>query len=600
MRRLVLGTIVVCLAGLPIPGWPGSPYAQVAPSGSGARVPGVLPDAATTGADEDEGARIEGRVLAADSGRPLRRAQVRLAAADSREQRISSTDDEGRFAFGSLPAGRYSLRAAKAGYVALAYGQRHGRESGRLITLRDGQRREDTNLSLPAGSVITVRVTDRFGEPFAGASVQIQQFGYTPDGVRTLVSADTVWNRGAVTDDRGETRIYGLMPGDYVLSAAPPQSIAQRDALDGPSDVLERYAPTFYPGTIAASSAIPVSVGVGQEAWAQIPMVSTRLARVSGTVVDSSGRPAAGASIRLASQAAGGRFLVARRDGRGQTSTARDGTFVIEGVPPGDHVLTITSGGRGGRGGREGRGGRGPGGSELATVPVTVSGADVEDLYVVTGPGVTMSGRIRTRGTGQFEPGSGGLRIRLSQVGGSGAGIPGAAQSRTSGVEEDGTFSLDRLSGQVLFDVTAPEGWALSSITIGGRDVTDELVDLTGLTTVSDVVVTITDTVTQVTGRVGDGSGLPAQDGVVVIQPSERLDPVAAARRVRTIRLDEHGQFEATGLRPGRYIATAVETLESGAENSPEVRDRLRRLGEAFTLSEGGSAALALEIEPEP
>jgi protocatechuate 3,4-dioxygenase beta subunit len=597
MRRLWLITALVCVAAVPMPGWPGSLRAQSAPAGSGSRVPGAPQDAADdTGLPE--GGRIEGRVLAADSGRPLRRARVRLAAADSRLQRVASTDEQGRYAFDGLPAGRYALRASKAGYVELEYGQRGSRESGRLVTLAGGQSRDGADLRLPSGSVITVRVTDRFGEPLAGAGVQAQQFGYSEDGFRTLVSVATEQSARAVTDDRGETRLYGLMPGEYVLSATPPQSLARLpgDPEEPDDPLVLGYAPTFYPGTITPNEAQAVSVGVGQEAWAQIAMVPTRLARVSGTVVDSSGRPAAGSTVWVAGVAASGtRTLVSARR---RTTTDRTGAFALDGVAPGDHQLVVTGASGGGRGGRGGRT-RAAGNPETATVPLTVWGADVEDLFVVTGTSATISGRARSTGS---PPGDGDEsvrpRIRVRQTGGAATGIPGAAGSRTAAVADDGTFTVEDVTGRVLIDVALPEGWALLSVTMGGRYVTDAPVDLAGVTRVSDVVVTITDAVTHLSGSVHDAKGLPVRDGVVVVQPAGRLDAVAAARRARAIRLDEQGRFEMSGLRPGQYVATAVDTLESGAERSPEIRQQLAQQGRSFTLGDAEHGAISLEMAP--
>ena len=52
---------------------------------------------------------IRGRVVAADTGTPIRRAQVRAMAGELRESRIATTDAEGRFELKELPAGRWDL-----------------------------------------------------------------------------------------------------------------------------------------------------------------------------------------------------------------------------------------------------------------------------------------------------------------------------------------------------------------------------------------------------------------------------------------------------------------------------------------------------------
>ena len=61
--------------------------------------------------------RISGRVLAAETGQPLRRAIVRPLSSEQHESRTALTDPAGRYEFNDLPEGRYSLTAANSGYV---------------------------------------------------------------------------------------------------------------------------------------------------------------------------------------------------------------------------------------------------------------------------------------------------------------------------------------------------------------------------------------------------------------------------------------------------------------------------------------------------
>ena len=67
-------------------------------------------------------ATLRGHVIAGDSGQPLRRAQVRLdrldppsevAWAPGRDNRVTTTDADGRYEFANLPAGRSNVSASK-------------------------------------------------------------------------------------------------------------------------------------------------------------------------------------------------------------------------------------------------------------------------------------------------------------------------------------------------------------------------------------------------------------------------------------------------------------------------------------------------------
>src|ERR671919_578411 len=51
-------------------------------------------------------ARLSGRVMAADTGKPIRRAVIRATASDLPQPRSVSTDTEGRWELKALPAGR--------------------------------------------------------------------------------------------------------------------------------------------------------------------------------------------------------------------------------------------------------------------------------------------------------------------------------------------------------------------------------------------------------------------------------------------------------------------------------------------------------------
>src|SRR5262245_56576822 len=166
-------------------------------------------------------ARIRGRVIAAGGSSPLRRAQISLTAADNPQlNRSTTTDGDGRYELVELPAGVYQMTVTRAGYVTMQYGQRRPFERGASIAVRDGETVSSIDFALPKGAVIEVRLTDEFGEPVAGQQVQVQRFQWGVDGRRRLTGAGG--QRTSVTDDRGEVRLFGLMPGEYVLEAGRP------------------------------------------------------------------------------------------------------------------------------------------------------------------------------------------------------------------------------------------------------------------------------------------------------------------------------------------------------------------------------------------
>ncbi|HEX7137066.1 MAG TPA: carboxypeptidase-like regulatory domain-containing protein, partial [Vicinamibacterales bacterium] len=97
---------------------------------------------------------FRGRVVASDTGSPLRRAQVRASAPELRESRVTTTDGQGRYELKDLPAGRYTLTASKMAYVTLQFGQQRAFEPGKPIQIGAGEVLERIDFSLPRGAVL--------------------------------------------------------------------------------------------------------------------------------------------------------------------------------------------------------------------------------------------------------------------------------------------------------------------------------------------------------------------------------------------------------------------------------------------------------------
>ena len=112
----------------------------------------------------------------------------------------------------------------------------------------------------------------------------------------------------------------------------------------------------------------------------------------------------------------------------------------------------------------------------------------------------------------------------------------------------------------------------------------------------SGLRIVMTDKLTTVSGRVVDARGRPLTDYAVVIQPEEAKTGVVATRYLRVARPDQSGSFRVTGLPPGRYAATAVETFEQGRQFVPEVQARLKERAKTFSIDEGGTATLDLPL----
>ncbi|HYT65338.1 MAG TPA: carboxypeptidase-like regulatory domain-containing protein [Vicinamibacterales bacterium] len=80
---------------------------------------------------------VKGKVVAADTGRAVRRVQVSIASPDLTESRSMSTTAQGLFEFKDLPAGRYTITAS------LPIAAEAARDAVRRSRPGDGRHRAD-------------------------------------------------------------------------------------------------------------------------------------------------------------------------------------------------------------------------------------------------------------------------------------------------------------------------------------------------------------------------------------------------------------------------------------------------------------------------
>jgi len=520
---------------------------------------------------------IRGRVSAADTGRPLRRAEVTLTSADRNgERRSISTSADGRYEFANLPAGRYNLAAWRSGYLTVSYGQSRPLEAGRLLQVVDKQIIEQLDFTLIRMSVLGGRITDEAGEPISGARVLVMRQAFV-DGERRLGVVDH-----GTTDDAGRYRVVNLAPGAYFVFATLWQTwtIIERDV-----EQTIGYAPTYYPGTSSVQTARRVSLGVGQSAdTADFSMVRAAVASVSGTAIDSTGRPLVGETISL-TQA----FPNAGTNASfqyGGTLVEADGTFTIKNVPPGDYKLMVRYVVRDGASAHV---------EEAGTAHVTVNGAAIRDVRFVTSRGGTIAGQLLTdRGTVPAFP-----RDRVKIVGRplvEDADLKVGGIDDSGGVQDDGSFYVGGLFGRTRIRATLPDGWMLKAVFRDGRDVTDEPVDLRSRERITGIQVIVTDRVTAITGQVTDDKNAAAFDGTVVIFHRDQEKWSDASRYLRAVRPDDQGQFEIRGLPPGQYLAAAIAHVEDGGWNDPMYLESIRRYARPLSVAEGATAAISLKL----
>jgi uncharacterized protein (DUF2141 family) len=322
-------------------------------------------------------ASIAGVVTMDDpSAQPMRRTRVIARLSDGRVERQGTTDDAGKFSITGLPPGTYTLNASKPAYLAAYYGsKRPGRGPGVPIVLAAGQAFANVSLKMAKGGVVSGTIRDDYGLPIASANVRLMQFR-TVNGERTLSG-----QQSAMTDDRGNYRIFGLTPATYVVSVTAPATLGQNEIRQLSNNDLQTamldlqrpaqpsaatssettagtggrggqpparpvgrtvgFAPVYYPGTLIQSEATPLSVTAGQELTGiDLPVRLVPTARIEGSVIGADGRPAANTSLNLVASEVGQTAVVSPKF----VNSNAEGKFTFTNVAPGRYTLSARGG----------------------------------------------------------------------------------------------------------------------------------------------------------------------------------------------------------------------------------------------------------------
>lgn len=540
--------------------------------------PGLTPNPqtarATPGAPGT--ALIRGHVLAADSGQPMRKAQVRLSAPELRESRLATTDANGAYEFKEVRAGRYQISASKGSYVGLSYGQDRPTDAPKTLQILDNQTVERLDFALPRGGVITGRIVDEYGEPAPEIAVALQRNQFI-QGRRQLVST----GRQATSNDIGEFRLFGISPGQYYLSATWR---SQNTGNAAAGEDRTAYAPTYFPGTANASEAQRITIGAGQQIDdVAIMLKRIKAVRVTGTATYSDGKPFAEAFVSVVQTIGFGYSM---------TSAGRvrpDGTFTLNGLTTGDYILRVQQ--------------NGPPNpdNESAMLKITIAGDDVDGIAIVGSKPTVAGGRIVVDpAAAPALPRNLVIAAQSFDMGFAGPPPPPAR------VADDYTFELRSFPGRMRLNLGAggPGGpvagnWAIRAVRVNGVDVTDAGIEFKPNDTIKGLEVELTNTPAILLGDVATARGEVSKDytAIAFAQDKEKWTP--PTRYLSVGRPDQDGRFKISGLPPGEYYIVAVDRLEPGQASDPEFLDRVRASARSFSLNEGETKTFNLRLTTE-
>lgn len=527
----------------------------------------------STASAQTKGA-ITGRVVAEDgAGMAGITVMLSVVAIQGGQRRSTTTDEEGNFRFTDLSPRPYSISV----FGSREYVQPPAiTGSGERRYYRPG---ENVNIALIRGGVITGRVTNAAGEPVIGIralAIRVRD----ADG-RPIQTATGSLQR--LTDDRGVYRIYGLLPGGYIVVANSNTNYSGGGAYYGET-------PTYHPSS-TRDAAAEVTVASGAEAsgidirYRGEPGHAVS-GRMTGVNLAESFAPCV---VYLTNAATGASFDLV------YANPSQGGAFAFYGVPDGEYDLTAErlEGDRSDKLGSEPR-------------RVTVRGADVTGVELRLSPRAAIEGKVVLDPLPQGceenrRPALEEIILQARRDEAAKAPLPAHLSfPRDTTANEKGEFLLKSLDpARYRLQVSLPdESWYLKSITApasaprsAGADIASSGIPLKAGDRLSGVTVTIAEGASSLRGRVTpekEGARLSAKLAVHLV-PAESASANDVLRYAETV-AEREGVFEFKNVAPGKYRLLARAAPDDEPNDRPSApaawdaneRAKLRKEAEAM------------------
>jgi hypothetical protein len=539
------------------------------------------------------------------------------------------TGADGRFMFRDLQAGSFTITASKNGYSDGASGRRRHGGTPQPVVITNAQPSATTSMRIWKNGAIGGTVVDEAGEPVVGLQLRALM-RTTTGGRRRFVPAGTA----ATSDDRGNYRFSGLVPGEYLVIASPPPvgmrlsvfgdigrggrgagelasmiavggtqgalqvgdavlTLGRGSAIPPPpvGDRLQIYPTTFHPSALVPAQAATVTIASGEErAAVDVQLQPVLTARVSGLVTSPMG-PAAMMPLALVPQ--GGDELPSNLLGGG-TVTDATGAFTFPAVPPGQYSVRAAGPVR------TGNELSSKGGSYWTAMPVTVSGTDLDGLVMDLRELLRISGRAEFQGSNppQLTAVRGmGIGVTLESLDGPFAAVPGGASGSGGATWDGSTFTLFGYTGgrYVVRVANSPAGWMFKSAMLDGRDVSEAPFDFQR--DAADLVITFTDRWSGISGSVQGAGSDGASVVVFPIDAQSWANYGSNPRRLKSARATAQGRFGISSLPPGDYYAVAIPEEHTADWRDPKLLEELARVATRISIGEGEHRTIDLTVK---
>ncbi len=506
------------------------------------------------------------------------------------------TSEDGRFVIRVTP-GAYRLSARAAGYIPQTYGAIHtgpeGFNEGTVLQLAPQQSLKGLTITLTKETILSGRVTNTDGQALIRIEVAALKRKFSATGSSLELQAT------AQTNDRGEYRIAGLSPGNYIVSASGLNPLrvayetfaAQRSNSAAPlMPSSGAYGPVYYPTADKSAGASDVEVRQGAETRNidfVLPKhtVYTIRGRVLG--VGQAGIP--GMSIRPA-YAEYTTGLVSAGN-----VYKPDGTFELAGVGPGYHwvianvPVTLTP---------EQRTLLATQGADLSQVPLPSRGvalvhvvdSDVSNVEITMVTGIEVQGSIIAEGAPfNFSARSKEFKLELRPTDPVGNGVPRGFSS----LDSQGRFVVTRLLPTeyrlTISEVPAP--FYVKEARYGSTELLRNPVLL--LTPSSTPLNIVLARGSVVSGLLIDNTAQQTSGQKIILVPEglpQRYDLYKTAVTNRT------GAFAIDGVAPGNYMAFSWDRLEEFQYFDPLFISRFQDKGTPVRVDENAKVEVRVNV----
>ncbi len=508
------------------------------------------------------GNSIEGTVLNERTGMPLRRAHVVLHPEQTGLSAIGvDTDDKGAFTIRDVDPGRYSLSAARDGYLATSICLMGTMRLPRVLTV--GAKESITNLTFKMQPFAVMAGTIAFddGEPAMNARVEAyrEYTNHLRRGYQLVASA--------VTNDLGEYRMFGLHPGAYLVAATSERLTAAGEQTRETQAL--RYTTTFYTSATKLGEAVPVRLEYGQE----VGGIDVFLERVRKVKIH--GRAISG----LTGETVSATIALQRLDAHNTASIAvtaaatfdRNNRFEIRDVTPGPYIIWA-----------EGD----DGGKVLAAhAPLTVGESDVDNVELTIQGERAGSAVLVVEGGAKLEES---VHLRLE---------PRNERGKVVEAPESADGFHFSLMGNDLYDLfvtNLPEDFYVSAVRVNGVDAMPFGIEGSAASVDHPFEIVLDSRGGRVSGRV------LGPDDMLWSRASVALIPDPPRGRVQSYEegsADENGLFLMRGVAPGKYILVAWLDDPPCDYYDPDGLAGCRATGLSVEVQEAGEQNVELKMK---